>query len=107
LTAKKLAETLNAVNHPRFGTMTVKNFYVNFLKLQEQWVIEYRQHAGSLNLEEIEDWIEVVAKIFLFALTHSTVQVNALKNQPRSLEWMEALLDASPQLRRMLARRGA
>jgi hypothetical protein len=115
LTAKGLAEMLNAVTHPQLGTTTVKNFYVNFLKLQKKWVVEYRQHAGSLNLEEIEDWIEVVARIFLLALTYTTAQVNALKNYQHSLEfmkglsleWMEELLHASPQLRRMLARRGA
>jgi hypothetical protein len=42
--------------------------------------VEFRQHCGTFNQQEVEDWIDLVVAIFSYARTHTKKQVDALKH---------------------------
>jgi hypothetical protein len=60
------------------GTVHTDNFFkVNFTKaLATGGPLEFRQHCGSFDRQEIEDWVDVVVAIFLYASTHTPSQVD-------------------------------
>lgn len=72
----------------RPGTPSLqRRFAYNFTPLLNRWNIEFRQHAGTLEVDAMIDWLDVVVAIFEAAMTWAPERIDALSNPGMDI-WM-------------------